>query len=145
MNLSTKKLITMKTLLLSVIFFLGFFSAKSQQLVYKPINPAFGGDTFNYQWLLSSASAQNQFDNKDNSGLTGNSGSLSNFTDSLNRQVLSELSRKLFQDQFGTTGVQPGNYMFGSLYLQITNTAQGMMISILDTNTGEQSEIVVPK
>lgn len=135
----------MKTLLLSVIFFLGFFSAKSQQLVYKPINPAFGGDTFNYQWLLSSASAQNQFDNKDNSSLKGNSGSLSNFTDSLNRQVLSELSRKLFQDQFGTTGVQPGNYMFGSLYLQITNTAQGMMISILDTNTGEQSEIVVPK
>lgn len=134
----------MKTLLLSIIFFLGFFLAKSQQLVYKPINPAFGGDTFNYQWLLSSASAQNQFDNKDNS-LTGNSGSLTNFTDSLNRQVLSELSRKLFQDQFGTTGVQPGNYMFGSLYLQITNTAQGMMISILDTNTGEQSEIVVPK
>lgn len=134
----------MKTLLLSVIFFLGFFLAKSQQLVYKPINPAFGGDTFNYQWLLSSASAQNQFDNKDSS-LTGNSGSLTNFTDSLNRQVLSELSRKLFQDQFGTTGVQPGNYMFGSLYLQITNTAQGMMISILDTNTGEQSEIVVPK
>lgn len=134
----------MKTLLLSIIFFLGFFLAKSQQLVYKPINPAFGGDTFNYQWLFSSASAQNQFDNKDSS-LTGNSGSLTNFTDSLNRQVLSELSRKLFQDQFGTTGVQPGNYMFGSLYLQITNTAQGMMISILDTNTGEQSEIVVPK
>ncbi|MDF2554090.1 MAG: curli assembly protein CsgF [Chryseobacterium sp.] len=135
----------MKTLLISAILFLGFFQAKSQQLVYKPINPAFGGDTFNYQWLLSSASAQNQFDNKEGSNLTGSSGSLSNFTDSLNRQVLSELSRKLFQDQFGTTGVQAGNYMFGSLYLQITNTAQGMMISILDTNTGEQSEIVVPK
>jgi len=135
----------MKTLLRSAALFLGLFLAKSQQLVYKPINPAFGGDTFNYQWLLSSASAQNQFDNKDSSSVNGKSGSISNFTDSLNRQILSELSRKLFQDQFGTTGVQPGNYMFGSLYLQITNTAQGMMISILDTNTGEQSEIVVPK
>lgn len=135
----------MKTFLLTVVFFSGIFLAKSQQLVYKPINPAFGGDTFNYQWLLSSASAQNQFDDRDNSSILGNSGSLSNFTDSLNRQVLSELSRKLFQDQFGAGGVQAGNYMFGSLYLQITNTAQGMMISILDTNTGEQSEIVVPK
>jgi curli production assembly/transport component CsgF len=135
----------MKTLFTVMIFLSGFFLAKSQQLVYKPINPAFGGDTFNYQWLLSSASAQNQFDDKLSNSLTGNSGSLSNFTDSLNRQVLSELSRKLFQDQFGSGGVQAGNYMFGSLYLQITNTAQGMMISILDTNTGEQSEIVVPK
>ena len=134
----------MKTLLLSAFLFLGIFPAYSQQLVYKPVNPAFGGDTFNYQWLLSSASAQNQFDNKDGTGIT-NSGSLSNFADSLNRQVLSELSRKLFQDQFGSGGVQAGNYMFGSLYLQITNTAQGMMISILDTNTGEQSEIVIPK
>lgn len=135
----------MKTFFTAMIFLSGFFLAKSQQLVYKPINPAFGGDTFNYQWLLSSATAQNQFDDKGGSSLTGNSGSLSNFTDSLNRQVLSELSRKLFQDQFGSGGVQAGNYMFGSLYLQITNTAQGMMISILDTNTGEQSEIVVPK
>ncbi|AYN01614.1 curli production assembly/transport component CsgF [Chryseobacterium sp. 3008163] len=135
----------MKTLFTAMIFLSGFFLAKSQQLVYKPINPAFGGDTFNYQWLLSSASAQNQFDDKLSNSPTGNSGSLSNFTDSLNRQVLSELSRKLFQDQFGSGGVQAGNYMFGSLYLQITNTAQGMMISILDTNTGEQSEIVVPK
>ncbi|MCI3938410.1 curli assembly protein CsgF [Chryseobacterium aahli] len=135
----------MKTFFTAMIFLSGFFLAKSQQLVYKPINPAFGGDTFNYQWLLSSASAQNQFDDKLSNSLTGNSGSLSNFTDSLNRQVLSELSRKLFQDQFGSGGVQAGNYMFGSLYLQITNTAQGMMISILDTNTGEQSEIVVPK
>lgn len=135
----------MKTLFITFVFFTGIFLAKSQQLVYKPINPAFGGDTFNYQWLLSSASAQNQFDDADKGSLLGSSGSLTNFTDSLNRQVLSELSRKLFQDQFGSGGVQAGNYMFGSLYLQITNTAQGMMISILDTNTGEQSEIVVPK
>ena len=33
-----------------------------QQLTYEPINPAFGGDTFNYQWLLSSANAQNSFE-----------------------------------------------------------------------------------
>ena len=32
----------------------------AQDLVYKPKNPAFGGDTFNYQWLLSSAESQNK-------------------------------------------------------------------------------------
>lgn len=136
----------MKTFVILLIFVAGIFSVKSQQLVYKPVNPAFGGDTFNYQWLLSSANAQNPFDEKkDYSNLLGKMNSLDSFTQSLNRQILSELSRKLFEDQFGNGNIQPGNYLFGSLYLQITNTNQGLLINILDTGTGDQSEIVIPK
>lgn len=136
----------MKILTVAMIFFAGIFLAKSQQLVYKPINPAFGGDTFNYQWLLSSANAQNQFDEKaNNNSLLGGLNSLDSFTQSLNRQVLSQLSNKLFNEQFGEGEVKPGNYMFGSLYLQVTSTAQGLLINILDTVSGDQSEIVVPK
>lgn len=135
----------MKTLIIFFTFIAGMFLGRSQQLVYKPINPAFGGDTFNYQWLLSSANAQNQFDEKnDYSSLLDDLDGLDSFSESLNRQILSELSRKLFEDQFGEGSLQPGNYLFGSLYLQITTTAQGLMINILDTNTGEQSEIVIP-
>lgn len=136
----------MKTLILILTFFAGIFLGKSQQLVYKPVNPAFGGDTFNYQWLLSSANAQNQFDQKnDYSDLLGNLNSVDSFSQSLNRQVLSELSRKLFEDQFGEGSIQPGNYLFGSMYLQVTTTAQGLLINILDTSNGDQSEIVIPK
>jgi curli production assembly/transport component CsgF len=138
----------MKTFVVIFTFIAGVFLGKSQQLVYKPINPAFGGDTFNYQWLLSSASAQNQFDQKTNdfSSLLDGANSLNSFTQSLNRQILSELSRKLFNDQFGEgSSIQPGNYIFGSLYLQVTTTAQGLLINILDTSTGDQSEIVIPK
>ncbi|WP_265131570.1 curli production assembly/transport component CsgF [Chryseobacterium oranimense] len=136
----------MKTFIIILIFIADIFSGKSQQLVYKPVNPAFGGDTFNYQWLLSSANAQNQFDEKnDFSSLLDNVNSLDSFSQSLNRQILSELSRKLFEDQFGEGSIKPGNYLFGSLYLQITTTAQGLLINILDTSTGDQSEIVIPK
>lgn len=136
----------MKTFTIILIFIAGIFSGKSQQLVYKPINPAFGGDTFNYQWLLSSANAQNQFDEKnDFKDLLDRANSLDSFTQSLNRQILSELSRKIFEEQFGDGNIQPGNYLFGSLYLQITTTNQGLLINILDTSTGDQSEIVIPK
>lgn len=137
----------MKTLFLLLFAMLGNLSLKSQQLVYKPINPAFGGDTFNYQWLLSSANAQNQFDD-DKSGfnsLLDGLNSVDSFTDSLNRQILSQLSQKLFEDQFGDGKLQPGNYMFGSLYLEITQSSQGLLINILDTSNGQQSEIVIPK
>jgi curli production assembly/transport component CsgF len=136
----------MKTFIFIFTIIAGIFFGKSQQLVYKPVNPAFGGDTFNYQWLLSSANAQNQFDDKkDYNSLLDNLNSLDSFSQSLNRQVLSELSRKLFEDQFGEGSIQPGNYLFGTLYLQIITTAQGLLINILDTSTGDQSEIIIPK
>ena len=135
----------MKLLYLTTVLFLIFTSVLlgAQQLVYRPINPAFGGDTFNYQWLLSSATAQNQFDNA-SSSYSSTSSSLGSFTDSLNRQLLSQLSTKLFGNQFGEGDLKPGTYIFGSMYLEVTQANGGLLIKILNTSTGEQSEIIIP-
>lgn len=130
----------MKTLFFYFILGMGF--TYSQQFVYKPINPAFGGDTFNYQWLLSSASTQNQF--KGSASSFGSLSTLDSFTESLNRQLLSQLSQKLFGDQFGDGNLKPGNYTFGSMYIQVTQSDKGLIIKILNTSTGEQSEIIIP-
>lgn len=132
-----------KSIIVTLLLFC--IGVSAQQFVYKPVNPAFGGDTFNYQWLMSSASAQNQFD-EGNSRLDGfkDLNSLSSFTDSLNRQILSELSRKLFGNSFGDGDLAPGTYIFGSIYLEVIQTGQGLLISILNTDTGEQSQIIVP-
>lgn len=134
----------MKKLITSSLFLLGFLYVNAQQLVYKPINPAFGGDTFNYQWLLSSAAAQNQFDNNTGGTSLSNLNSLGSFTDSLNRQLLSQLSTKLFGNQFGEGELKPGTYVFGSMYLEVTQANGGLLIKILNTSTGEQSEIIIP-
>ncbi|WP_262151697.1 curli assembly protein CsgF [Chryseobacterium foetidum] len=136
----------MKLFYTTTILFLSAvgFSVNGQQLVYKPINPAFGGDTFNYQWLLSSAAAQNQFDNNIGGSSLSNLNSLSSFTDSLNRQLLSQLSTKLFGNQFGDGELKPGTYVFGSMYLEVTQANGGLLIKILNTSTGEQSEIIIP-
>ena len=130
----------MKTLL--IYLFCGIGLIFGQQFVYKPINPAFGGDTFNYQWLLSSASAHNQF--KGTTYPYGSLSTLDSFTESLNRQLLSQLSQKLFGDQFGTGNLKPGNYTFGSMYIQVTQSDKGLIVRILNTSTGEQSEIIIP-
>ncbi|MCZ2085540.1 MULTISPECIES: curli production assembly/transport component CsgF [unclassified Kaistella] len=130
----------MKTLILYLILGMSFIGA--QQFVYKPINPAFGGDTFNYQWLLSSAASQNQF--KGDTSLYDSLSSLDSFTESLNRQLLSQLSQKLFGDQFGDGNLKPGNYTFGSMYVQVTQSDKGLIVRILNTSTGEQSEIIIP-
>ncbi|MEC5156400.1 curli production assembly/transport component CsgF [Chryseobacterium sp. MP_3.2] len=128
----------------AIIFYLvlGTGFASAQQFSYKPINPAFGGDTFNYQWLLSSAVTQNQFKGVNSS--FDRESSLDSFTESLNRQLLSQLSSKLFGDQFGDGNLKPGNYTFGSMYIQVTQTDKGLIVKILNTTTGEQSEIIIP-
>ena len=134
----------MKKILYLFIIFCAGTIVHAQQFVYKAVNPAFGGDTFNYQWLQSSASAQNQFDNTSSSRNSGALGSLNSFTDNLNRQLLNEISRKLMGDQFGEGDLKPGTYVFGSMYLEVIQTGQGLLINILNTSTGEQSEILIP-
>ena len=50
--------------LLCLCLSLGPWEVLASELVYCPINPAFGGNPLNYQWLLSSAQAQNKFREK---------------------------------------------------------------------------------
>ena len=114
----------------------------AQEMVYTPKNPAFGGNTFNYQWMLSSANAQNAFEESDSS--FGQTSDLDNFTESLNKQLLNKLTSSLFKEQFGDGDIQPGTYMFGSLVLEISPTSDGLLINILDTQTGDQTQIIIP-
>ncbi len=115
----------------------------SQQLVYKPRNPNFGGDTFNYQWLLSSAEAQNKLEDP-NKQSGDEKSDLEKFTENLNSQLLSAVSRSLFVDQFGNGDLEPGTYTFGSLSVEIFPSNDGLVISILDTGNGEQTQIIIP-
>ena len=114
----------------------------SQQLVYKPVNPNFGGDTFNYQFLLSSAQAQNSFtdpnDNNDNDQTE-----LERLNDDLNSQLLSQISRSIFTSEFGDE-LTEGTFNFGNLSLEVIESGNGLVINILDTTTGEQTQVIVP-
>ncbi|KUF42552.1 curli assembly protein CsgF [Myroides marinus] len=114
----------------------------AQQLTYKPMNPFFGGEVFNYQMMLASASAQNSF--KDPSASKSNSGSsLDQFSERLNSQLLSQISRKIFNDQFGGD-LKEGTFSLGSLSVEIYESSEGMVINILNTQTGEQTQIIMP-
>lgn len=139
----------MKTLNILFIFFLSL-TIQAQDLVYKPRNPAFGGDTFNYQWLLNSADSQNLFKDPAPVNNYQQKSELQRFTENLNGQLLNQLSRSLFQDQFGTgvgtgTGsMSEGTYVFGSLSVDIYNSSDGLVVDILDITTGEQTQVIIP-
>ncbi len=115
----------------------------SQNLVYKPISPFFGGDTFNYQQILASAAAQNSFSENSMSNLDEKT-DLENFKERLNSQILNSLASDLFSQQFGEQGLSVGTYVFGTLVVDITPATDGLSISILDTTTGDQTQITIP-
>ena len=116
----------------------------AQSIVYKPINPSFlGGNSFNASWLLSQAEAQNKFKEDASSGLNQTS-DLDRFVETLNRQLLNQLSRDLFQTEFGDSLLSEGTFTFGSLVIEIVPTSAGLSINILDTGNGEQTQIIIP-
>jgi curli production assembly/transport component CsgF len=124
----------------------------AQALTYRPLNPAFGGNTFNYQWLLSSAQAQDTFKDPNakstspTSGFGGLNGSssLQSFSDNLQRQLLSRLSQNILGKQFGEEGgLKEGTFQFGDMQVVIRNGTDGVLIRITDGKGGE-STITVP-
>lgn len=136
------------TLLPLFLLFAGLCSSAcyAQQFVYRPINPAFGGDTFNYQWLIQSAEQQNRFtDPALNTSATQQS-ELDAFSAGLNRQLLSQLQRALLASNIDpNAGLQPGIFTFGSLEVEILESLEGLILNILDTNTGDQTQVIVPR
>jgi|TARA_B100000497_G_scaffold34185_1_gene40068 curli production assembly/transport component CsgF len=127
-------------IILTIALFITSFISFGQQLSYTPKNPSFGGNTFNYQWLLSSAEAQNSF--TDPTSRDDGSG-IDQFSENLNRQLLGQLSRSLLGDQL-ENGLEEGNFVFGDLSVEITESSEGLVVNILDLNSGEQTQIIIP-
>ncbi len=131
----------MKTTI-STLFILLFActSGFGQQLVYTPVNPNFGGNPLNYSGLLASANAQNKFDDNKNSS---NSSLLDNFSETVKRQILSQLSRGLFEDSEKLGNLEEGTFEIGDLIITIDETRTGTVIRIIDNKTGETTEIIL--
>jgi len=133
-----------------LLFMLGamFFSQSShaQAFKYTPKNPSFGGNTFNYAWLLSSAQAQDTFKDPNASSFDFgfNNSPLDDFNQNLNRQLLGRLSQEVFKNQFGDSGLKEGSFELGGFQVDVTPTAEGIAIKIVDIKNGGETQVVVP-
>ena len=127
-----------------------FFTALTQQsfaqdFVYQPTNPAFGGNYLNYSWLLSSAQAQNGFsEEQEDFNDRFDRDPLADFEQTLNRQILSQITRQITQEQFGEEGLQEGQYEIGNYQIDVSPGAEAIQIVILDITTGSQTTVSVP-
>jgi curli production assembly/transport component CsgF len=95
--------------------------------------------------MMSEATAQNGFtDDGSNKYDPYSKNPLDDFQESLNRQILSQLSRQLIGDAFGEDQIKEGRYELGDYVIDISEGAEGVNIYILDNTTGDETTVVVP-
>lgn len=116
----------------------------AQELVYIPINPSFGGSSFNAAWLMSSAQAQDKLVETSSYSSPYSRDALDDFEDSIKRQILSQFSRQIISNMFGEEELSEGEYNIGDFFINISEGMDGINIQILDNSNGSESNIIIP-
>ncbi|WP_258049019.1 curli production assembly/transport component CsgF [Hymenobacter sp. NBH84] len=138
------KMLRFCLVLLSVYLLPGF--AQAQDFIYEPKNPNFGGgNSFNYSWMLSAATAQDTNKDPNSSRAQTATDPLADFAAGLNRQILSQLTDRFITSQFGQgSTVKAGTYQVGGYQIQVTPGSAGVVIQISDPATGNQTTVTIP-
>ena len=113
------------------------------ELVYRPINPSFGGDPFNGTPLLNAAIAQD--DNEDPDAQAGSTfGSVESFADSIDRAILNRLALELVNQAFGEDEIGDGTFNTGLNTITVQTGAASTLVTIVDNATGEVTVVEIP-
>lgn len=110
-------------------------------IVYKPINPSFGGEPFNSSHLQGLAGTQNPF--KKEGGGSAQSSS-ERFLSMLQSRLYSALASQVSEAIFGENAQPSGTIRFDDQEITFNNSGDSIELTITDFSTGEVTTIVIP-
>jgi curli production assembly/transport component CsgF len=117
-------------------------AAATQDLVYRPINPSFGGDPFNSSHLLGTANAQNGFTAPRQVRPQSSQSDL--FVRQLESRLLSSLAGQVNDAIFGDNAQESGRIAFGDQVIEFARGLDAVRLTITDTGDGGVTEIEIP-
>jgi curli production assembly/transport component CsgF len=114
------------------------------ELVYVPNNPTFGGSPLN-TGLLSTAQLTNKHKEAPADPASAKQNALQQFTDLLERSILSQLSAAATSGVMGSGGkLKPGSVETGNFRIDIVDAGGGvLMITTTDKTTGASTTFQV--
>ncbi len=130
-----------KHLLLGSALFFVSSAPVIADMVYRPINPSFGGDPFNSSHLTSLANSQNL--HKESEEITTESAS-ERFIAMLESQLYSSLASQVSEAIFGENAQKNGTITFNDQQVRFVNTGNEIQITVTDFLTGKVTNITVP-
>lgn len=112
---------------------------QATEIVYQPVNPNFGGNPLNGNFLLNSAQAQNDHRDPATEDLASSQSDLERFNDLLQRSVLSRISSSLSSSLFGPDGeLVPGTIETADFVIDVVDLGDGVLrITTTDKNSGD--------
>lgn len=115
--------------------------AAATELVYVPTNPTFGGSPLNGSSFLNAA----QMTNKHKEPAGGRQNALQQFTELLERSVLSQLSAAATSGVMGAGGkLKPGSVETGNFRIDIVDAGGGVLtITTTDKTTGASTSFQI--
>lgn len=130
-------------LVIFLLFLLAASTIMANELVYVPVNPSFGGNPNNGNWLSTNASAQNLTTDPQQPAAKNQ---LEQFKEQLQRAVLgrvaSSVSGALF-DEVNRTWIE-GTQTFGDFQISVTPFGTNQVeVVITDTVTGSTTSFTV--
>jgi curli production assembly/transport component CsgF len=130
----------------TTLFLIVPLSINASELVYKPINPSFGGNPINGSYLLGKANAQNK-----HKAPVAKKSYAEKFQESLERAYISKMVREITDLAFGE---EADSSLFGedSIFssgdyeiLVLTSNPDAITVQITNTITGEITVIEIPR
>lgn len=105
------------------------------ELVYTPINPSFGGNPLNGNFLLQKAQSQNSH-KADSVGLSF----VDKFQDALERNIINSLTRRIADGE-----LVEGVYNTGEFLVEVSSGTDGsVIVNITNLESGEITIITIP-
>lgn len=120
----------------------GCSSPSSADLLYKPINPSFGGDSYNSNHLQALAESQKQF--KESTSTSSSQTNSERFLAMLESRLYSSLASQVSDAIFGENARPNGTIVFDDQQITFINTGTEVRLSVTDFTTGQVTNIVIP-
>ena len=111
--------------------------AVAGDLIYRPVDPAFGGNPFNGAYLLDQARAQNQYDNVQPD-------LIDDFRRGLTARLLARASSEIENRLFGENPEASGSIPLGDLKIDFERIGATIQLRITDFTTGRVTTIDIP-
>jgi curli production assembly/transport component CsgF len=132
-----------KSVIIGLTLYAFTSSAHAQQLVHTPVNPAFGGSSFNYSYLQGTADAQNIFKRKQNTKTA--TSTTQQFVQMLQTRLYSALAQRVSDALLGEncTSSCSGEITLGDQTVSYSNDGSSITLQITNS-AGQVTTITVP-
>ena len=115
----------------------------TDELIWKPINPSFGGNPYNSTWMLNTAQAENKFTDEDLYTYSEQD-PIDQFQETLNRLILNRLASQIVDSIYEGDELKIGQFEMGNFMVDISEEGDIMIITIFDLLTGNQTTLEMP-